>query len=464
MARRKTRLRNLLPRYGDRPEVRYFKITVYSFLGIALLTIVAGLGTFLLSLRGREQVLVPELTEKELPEALVELQERELHGQIELRYHSDPTLKGKVVAQEPASGALVRAGKEVELTVSRGAIVERVDDYVGRSLQEVRNELTTLFTTFDALLQIGDVSYVYSDEPAGTILEQDPEPDTELTSGTTELDLVVSRGEDVDEITLSSYAGLEYREAIDLLSDDNIPFTFDLADEDSDGAAGIVVEQDPEEGTSVDMETPVHLTMVPPEDIGDSMVFGMFRRVLPNYPVSVDVTLEAIDSDGERRTLLSMEHPGGEISVPYVVEENSRIVLSRFDTEVLSEQARPIEDPAALEDEEPEAVPDVQPEPEPEPAPQPQPEPEEEEEEALPPDAEPGPEVDSDFDEELVPEDGPDQDEDQDQDEGQDQDQDQEDLDTDLGSEAPALDDEGLEPEPGDGEDDGDEDADDEDA
>jgi hypothetical protein len=62
--------------------------------------------------------------------------------------------------------------------------------------------------------------------------------------------------------------------------------------------------------------------------------------VLPSYPVSVEITLEAINPDGERRTLFSMRHPGGEVAVPYMVEENSRLVLSRFETEVLSERVR----------------------------------------------------------------------------------------------------------------------------
>lgn len=333
------RLRKMFPRYGERPESRYFKITVLSVLGIVLLTIVAGLGTFVLSLRGREQILVPEVRQEELTEALIELQERELHGLVQLRYHSDPNLKGKVVDQDPAAGALVRAGKEVTLTVSQGAIVDRVGDYTGRTLQEVRSELATLFTTFDALLQVGDVSYVFSDEPAGTVLEQDPEPGTEL-SGTTPLDLVVSRGEDVRRVSVPSYSGLNYQEAIDLLAEENTPFVFSLADTGQAGAGGIVVDQEPEAGESVPAGSRVHLTMMPPDEVPEAMVFGLFERVLPDYPVAVDVTLEAIDPDGERETLFSMKHPGGEIAVPYMVEENSRIVLSRFDTEVLSELVR----------------------------------------------------------------------------------------------------------------------------
>ncbi|MGM0675650.1 MAG: PASTA domain-containing protein [Spirochaetota bacterium] len=341
--RRKTgRFRNLFPHHGEQPESRYFKITVYALFGIVLLSVVAGLGTFLLSLRGREEVLVPEIRQEQLSDALVELQERDLYSRIQLRYHSDPTLKGKVVEQDPAAGSLVRAGKEVELTVSQGSVVDRVGNYVGQTLEEVRDELSTLFTTFDAVLQIGDVSYVYSDEPTGTILEQDPEADTEI-SGTTELDLVVSRGEDVEQVSVPSYAGLDYQEAVELLSQEDIPFVFSLAEDSDAGSGGIVVDQEPAAGEEVPAGTRVELTMVPPTGLDDSVVFGIFEQDLPDYPVAVDMTLEAIGPDGDREVIFSMEHPGGEMAVPYAVEENTRLVLSRFDTEVLSEQVRPAE-------------------------------------------------------------------------------------------------------------------------
>ncbi len=337
-------LRRVLPNDREDPEKRFSKIIIYTFVGVVILMAAAAATSFLVTLEGPEEIMVPEVREKELEQALVDLQERRLYGIIQLRYTSDPTLKGRVVEQEPAAGTLVRAGKEVELVVSRGAVVDRVGEYVGRPLDEVRRELQALFTTFDELLQISDVSYVFDEAPAGTILEQSPEPETELT-GPTELDLVVSRGPDVERIQLPSFEGLEYEEAIRLLASQNLPFIFTRAEEEADGNPGFVVSQSPPPGTEVTRESKVTLRIVPPEEVGEDRVFGIFERVLPDYPIPVDMTLEAAAPDGTRRTIFSMRHPGGELAVPFVEEIGTTLVLSRFDTEVIRFLVRPPERP-----------------------------------------------------------------------------------------------------------------------
>ncbi len=342
-------LRRILPNDREDPERRFSKIIIYTFVGIVLLMAAAAATSFVVTLEGPEEIMVPEVREKDLESALIDLQERRLYGIIRLRYTSDPTLKGKVVDQDPASGTLVRAGKEIELVVSRGAIVDRVGDYVGRRLDEVRRELQALFTTFDELLQIADVSYVFDPAPAGTILEQSPDAGTELT-GPTELDLVVSRGPDVDRIELPSYVGLEYEEAIRLLASQGLPFIFTRAGEDQSGDPGFVVAQSPPPGTEVPGDSKVTLRIVPPEELGEDRVFGIFERVLPDYPVAVDMTLEAVSPDGTRRTVFSMRHPGGELAVPYVEEVGTTLVLSRFDTEVIRYLVRPPDSSATSSD------------------------------------------------------------------------------------------------------------------
>ena len=334
--------RRILPNYREDPEKRFSKIIIYTFIGVVVLMVGAAATSFFVTLEGPEEIMVPEVQEKALEQALVELQERNLYGIIRLRYTSDPTLEGSVVEQDPAPGTLVRAGKEVELVVSRGAIVDRVGDYVGRSLQEVRRELQALFTTFDELLQINDVSYVFDSAPAGTILEQSPEAGAEL-SGPTELDLVVSRGPDVERIELPSLVGLEYEEAIRLLADENMPFVFTRTPDEDGGAPGFVVGQSPPPDTEVTRGSKVTLRIVPPDELGEEQVFGVFQRVLPDYPIPVEMTLEAVGPDGGRRTIFSMRHPGGELAVPYVEQVGTTLVLSRFDTEVIRFLVRPPE-------------------------------------------------------------------------------------------------------------------------
>ncbi len=327
------RFRHLLPAEREEPETRYFKIAIFSLIGIVLLTAAAATTTFLVSLRGAEETVVPQLVSMDLPEALLDLQARQLIPRIQLRYFSDPSLKGRVVEQSPAPGTQVRAGRRINLVVSRGAVVDQVGNYIGRTLNDVEEELQTLFATFEALLQIDDVSYVYNEAPPGTILQQDPLPDTPLTD-VTPLDLVVSRGPGAERSNLPGYVGLSYSEALDRLQQDNRPSVFSLTDEE--GEPGSIVAQSPPPGTQVSTSSKVFLTMVP-VDAEEGEVFGVFRRVLPDYPVSVDLALDAVDPEGNRVRLFETSHPGGEISIPYLVPEGSTLILSRDGTDVVSE-------------------------------------------------------------------------------------------------------------------------------
>ena len=174
----------VFPNHNDPPDRRNFKLVILLIVATFVLMVLIGFVTFWLSLRGAEEVLVPSVENKELISALIELQEKELYPRLQVRYSSDYE-KGMVIEQRPASGTIVRAGRQITLTVSRGPVIDRVEDYVGQKVDEVRIHLQTLFASYRALLKIKEpVSYVFDPEPAGTILAQKPEPGTVIDSVT----------------------------------------------------------------------------------------------------------------------------------------------------------------------------------------------------------------------------------------------------------------------------------------
>jgi beta-lactam-binding protein with PASTA domain len=338
--------------FGSESGAGNTKITIFSVLGILVLTVAAGVVAFLISLDGEEQTMVPDVVGLELADALIELQEDALVPIIQKRYSSDPTLKGKIVSQKPHSGTLVKAGRRIELVVSRGAIVDRVGEYIGHDLNEVKSQLQTLFVTSKPLLTVQEpVIYVYSDQPAGTILEQKPEPGTEITDPI-ELAFVVSRGPEGEKIRMRTYTGLGYLEAIKRLAADNIPFRFTVRPAGAGEPSGIVVSQIPESGTEAPLGSFVELEMT---DVGRAprgYVKGVFEYSLPEYFVTMEMRLEAISPMGESRTVFSMKHPGGRIAVPYVEPENTVLVLTLQDRELirhLVKQEESAVQPAATE-------------------------------------------------------------------------------------------------------------------
>jgi len=100
---------------------------------------------FLSNVKGPEQVLVPNVVGKKLEDALLEMQVKELYPKINLRYSNTPGDEGTILEQSPESGAIVKGYSRVNLVVSRGVVVDKVGNYVGMNLDEVRMNLQTLF-------------------------------------------------------------------------------------------------------------------------------------------------------------------------------------------------------------------------------------------------------------------------------------------------------------------------------
>ena len=322
-----------MPSRYDDPDVRLFKVLIYALVGAVFLMVIAGLSTFLFSVRGAEETMVPDVENEELLDAMLSLQERGLEAELEERFSADPALAGRVIQQEPPAGTLVRAGRRMLLIVSRGARVERIGAYLGRPLSEVRAELRAQSAGGEQTIQIGTISYTFSEEEPGTVLAQDPDPGTDIST-ITAVDLVVSRGEDVARVTVPSFFGQPYDQALQRLAGNNLPFTFEVRDADADQQPGVIINQEPQPGEEIPVGDFVTLTMTRPDSLDDDEVFGLFERDLPQYAVEVELTLEVQSAEAGREVILSMLHPGTEFSAPYVVPENASLVLFRNGQEI----------------------------------------------------------------------------------------------------------------------------------
>jgi len=327
----------VVPNHEDPPEKRTFKLIVLLIVGMFVLMLFIGLLTFLLSLRGTGEVLVPDVQNKDLISAMIDLQEKDLYARVQVRYSTDYE-KGLVLEQKPAAGSSVRVGRKVTLVVSRGPIIDRVEDYVGQKIEDVRVHLQSLFATSKALLRIKEpVSYVFDESPSGTILTQNPPADKPL-EGVTELELVVSRGPKGEMISVADYVKLSFQDAMAELASANVPFMFTVRKAQGNEKNGVVVSQTPEAKAAVPYGAVVQLVMTRPSGIPPGKVFGVFEYTLPAYPIMVDISLDAVSESGSS-TVLAMKHPGGPISIPYIVDEKSELVFNVFDKEEMRQPA-----------------------------------------------------------------------------------------------------------------------------
>ena len=299
---------------------------------------IVAMAVFFTALRGTEQTMVPEVRGKELAEALIELQVKELYPRIHLRYSQSSRDRGLILEQDPQAGTIVKAGRRIRLVVSQGVVVNRVENYVGRNIDEVRMDLLTFAAASGGpLLSLREpFMFDYSSTTPGTILQQRPEPGTDI-SGPMTLEFVVSRGPENTLLTVPQLAGLSLSSALELIGRTGIMFEFSLQEYQADEQGETVIAQSPAAGTSVTPNTQVSLLVNAPALLGDNEVFGLFSHTIPRNPFPLPVFLEALLPDGERIRLVSVDYTGGVFSVPYRLPAGSELILSMMNREIYRE-------------------------------------------------------------------------------------------------------------------------------
>lgn len=311
----------------------HYRIAAWGLGALVVLMLIAGLSAFFLSLRGAEQTMVPDVRGLDLPQALVKLQDKELYPRLSLRYTDDPNDKGRIVDQRPLAGTITKAGQRINLWVSRGPAVDKVENFVGWDVNEVQIHLKSLFSSARPLVSVKEpVTYVFDKSPAGKVIAQKPLPDTQI-DGPVTLELVVSRGPDKAQVTVPDLTGLPMAQALAVVQSANIPVDFAMRKPDGREKAGTVVSELPGPGTVLPPGGHVQATITTPETPKGSLS-GIFERDLPEYPYPLKVSLEVLQPTGERLPILRVNHPGGKFSVPYLVPEKSILILSVLDREV----------------------------------------------------------------------------------------------------------------------------------
>ena len=314
----------------------HLRLFIFSTLGLIILAGITAVVVFFIVVRGEEQTMVPDVTGKELTEALLELQVKELYPRVQLRYTQTSKDRGYILEQDPPPGTIVKAGRRIRLTVSQGVILNRVEDFVGQNIDVVRMDLLTLQSSSDgpSLFTIREpLMFEFSSDRPGTILAQKPEPGTDI-SGPVNLDFVVSKGRDNQSAIVPVLTGLTLQNALDAISSNGINFQFTSRDKTGTERSWTVVSQSVEANTPVALNTPVHLVLTAPDNLADGEVFGIYSYTIPQNPYPLTVRLEAQLPSGERQRIISVNYTGGVFTVPYKLPAGSILILSMLNREL----------------------------------------------------------------------------------------------------------------------------------
>lgn len=148
--------------------------------------------------RGTETFILPDCLMKDYRTVEDELFKKYgLTVTIEEEYNVAVTA-GVVISTSPAAGAEVKSGDNIVLKVSKGGEISTVlvPQFVGMTEKAARLEVEKYS------LKVGTVTYEYSDQPAGTILNQSRIAFNTIVEGTS-IDFIVSKGPEPKTVTPS---------------------------------------------------------------------------------------------------------------------------------------------------------------------------------------------------------------------------------------------------------------------
>jgi eukaryotic-like serine/threonine-protein kinase len=213
-------------------------------LGGALLTtflVFAGI-SMRVAVRARE-VTVPNLVGRQLEEASALATTQGLTLRIdEVRRPDSKIAAGHVLGQDPPAGATARRQRGIRVWVSSGPRAIVAPRLIGESERAAQIRLTQDGVTTASIAEIRDADY-----PPGVVVAQDPPPETH----TSEVHLLVNRGEDRITYVMPDLIGVNGERAADLLRAQGFRVAI-VAQQSSPGIPpGVVIRQTPAGGYQV---------------------------------------------------------------------------------------------------------------------------------------------------------------------------------------------------------------------
>ncbi len=207
---------------------------------------------------GKPKVTVPFVVGKRRDTAVAELTQRGLTATV-IEVNS-PRQSGIVIGQAPRAGTVLTSGASIRINVSKGPRPIAVPSVVGNSYELAASQLQTAGFT------VGRVD-VESNQPAGTVVAQNPPGNSTATRGTS-VTLSVSQGPTTLPIPDVSFQSVADARAT--LRAAGFRVAVQREETEDESLAGIVISQNPPAGIEGDPRSLVTITVgqfVPPPDV-----------------------------------------------------------------------------------------------------------------------------------------------------------------------------------------------------
>lgn len=238
---------------------------------------------------------VPNVSEFTESDAINRLTEAKLSPEIGERKNDNKIPQGAVIEQSIKPNEKVEEGTVVKLTISLGPKLVRVPKVTGLKLDEAKEEL------LKAGLVIRTISNENSSKPKGTVISQTPSAYSNEKEGT-EIDLVVSLGEEEKKTKVPNIKGQDQSIAINTLYErDLLPGQIDS--EYSDEAENTVISQSIVADTEVSPGTAIDFVVskgpkpeenpAPPSDQGNENGDGPANKEQKTFVFTIEAPEES---------------------------------------------------------------------------------------------------------------------------------------------------------------------------
>ncbi|MBA1333793.1 MAG: Serine/threonine protein kinase PrkC, regulator of stationary phase [Firmicutes bacterium] len=281
-------------------------IIVLAVVLLALLGLGFGASYFLSDLLSVKVVKVPDIVGKTEEEARSALKEWGLKMEIRERQNNPNFEAGTVISQYPKEGTENKVTNPVLVVLSLGPEKTEVPYLINFSSAEAELKLQL------AGLEVGEVTPKYSETvTVGVVMDQNPQPGIMVDQGTT-VDLVVSAGPELEQISVPPVVGLDLQTAKTRVQNAGMILA-DIFYQESDVPEGYVLSQSVAPNTLVEEGASIVLGVSSGKKKVEPVVEGTYilTVTLPQGEKNVKVTVKKYQ-DGVEETEYQRRHDADE--------------------------------------------------------------------------------------------------------------------------------------------------------
>lgn len=227
-----------------------------------------------------QKVTVPDVLGKDEADAIALLEESGFVVDDKVPQPSEEYEKGEVFRTIPEANKERDKGSSVKLYISTGKETMTFSDYTDRDYNSIKERLETYeFKSVDS-------EPVYDDRPEGTILSQDPEPDTEVVPGETDVVFTVSKGPETR--TLESLIGFTDDQLNAYATSSGFNIIVVKKSNSDTIPEGQVMKQEPSASQSLPIGSKVNVTVSK----------GPAQKPVKTFVKRIKIPYEAMEGDG----------------------------------------------------------------------------------------------------------------------------------------------------------------------